>query len=222
MAIEAAGFLGGRSRSAAARDGAQTLARADARNLSAAGRRHGRQRHRSRRGRAAVPHARRLCRLRVSRIARRKFCAAGVRVGLREMPFSGDLRGGDSQRAADGILFDRSAGQRRAAARRRRQTGGSQRERVLVVRRYERRAAAGVSSRARTRRSAEEAAGSRARRRRLCGYARLRAANAAWKKKRWRIWRSPARLRPGSHRGAKRCGRCARSTNAKRAANSAS
>ncbi len=49
-----------------------------------------------------------------------------------------------------------------------------------------------------------------------CSTSRSGPASSA---KRWRIWRSPARSRRGTPRGARRCGPCAASTSAKLAAN---
>ncbi len=101
-----------RGRHAAPRDGPQTLARTHGADLSQAHRRHGRQRHRPRGRRRTLSHARRIRRLRFSRIARGEFRAAGLCVGVREVPRTGNFLRRDPQRAADGILRHRSAGQR--------------------------------------------------------------------------------------------------------------
>ncbi len=162
MAMEAAGFSRRRGRPAAARDGPQALARADGRDLSAPGGGHGAERHPARGRRQALPHARRLRRLRLPRVARGLVRAAGLRLGVRQVPRAGGVLRRDPQRAADGLLLDRGAGQRRPPPRRGRQADRGQRERVVELRRQGRRAAAGLPPGARHGRGAARPARARA------------------------------------------------------------
>ncbi len=81
-----------------------------------------------------LSHARRICRLRFPRIARRQFRTARLRIGILEMSLSGHLCRGDSERAADGLLLHRSVGERRAPPRRQRQSHDGECERVLEFR----------------------------------------------------------------------------------------
>ena len=112
-------LLAGRGRPAAARDGAQALARAHAR--------------RSTRGSIDGMVANGIDRAAAEQLFHMlegfadygfpeshaaSFALLGLRLGVPQMPPSGGLCCRDPQRAADGILLDRSAGQRRAPARR--------------------------------------------------------------------------------------------------------
>jgi hypothetical protein len=206
------------SRSTAPRDGPQALARTDGEIYPKLVERHGRKRHRRASGRATLPHARRLRRLRLPRIARGQLCAPRLCLGVREVPRAGDLLRGDPQRAADGFLFDRSAGQRRTPPRRHRQAGRSERQRVVELRRcrgalrlgFHLVRGLGEAQRERSKRrwpAAVRGSVDFARRTRLSREAleNLAAAGA---------------FAPWFARGAMRSGRCADSTNAKRAANS--
>ena len=161
-------------------------------------------------GRPALSHARRVRRLRLSRIARGELRAAGVCVGVREVPRAGDLLRGDPQRAADGLLLDRSPGERRAPARRRRSSRSRSTPANGGASSTGRRAAPGLSPDSRHGRSAAHRARARAARRpmrsTICSTSR---AARGWRASRSRTSPPPMRSRRGTRRGARRSGRCA-------------
>ena len=90
MAMETAGFSGGEADELRRAMG-HKRSRDRMAQIPAAGERHGRNGIERDRRRPALPHARRLRRLRLSRIARRQLRAARLRVGVREVPRAGDL-----------------------------------------------------------------------------------------------------------------------------------
>ena len=224
LAIEAAGFSAGE---------ADQLRRAMGHKRSrermheihrAARGRHGRQRHRSRRRRAALSHARRLCRLRLSGVARGEFRAAGLRVGVREVPLS---RRSLPRRFSTCSRWAFTLPKCWSTTR----GGTALRSKPIEVNASEywshvepeRRVAVGISSRARTGRRAAEAPGSGARGGAVRRHARLSRSARSSRSETLenlgdrRRFRAVVRVAPRSDVGAAR-----RSTSAKRAGNSAS
>ena len=89
-------------------------------------RRHAGQRLRARFRRALLPADRGLRRIRLSGKPRGELCAAGLCLGLAQMPLPGCLRRGAAQRAADGLLRAGADRARRARTRRRGAAAGRQ------------------------------------------------------------------------------------------------